>query len=88
MLLLLVGVMQAILRKIGNSKGVIIPSAFIEQLNIKDSVEIQIDDGAIILKPVQNKIRQGWFDNYQADADVVPLSEMVELESEQEDWQW
>lgn len=79
--------MQTTLRKIGNSRGIIIPSAFIEQLHIENEVEIIIKDNALILRsPV--KPRKGWFDNYDSNNDVEPLSKMVALESEQDEWEW
>ena len=79
--------MQMMLRKIGNSRGIIIPSSIIEQLHIENEVDMIIEDGALILKP-SNMLRQGWFDNYNPNQDVEPLSEMADLESEQEDWEW
>ena len=79
--------MQTTLRKIGNSKGVIIPAAFIEQLKIESEVELIIQEGALILKPSLHP-RQGWFDDYDASKDSEPLADMKVLESEQEDWEW
>lgn len=79
--------MQTTLRKIGNSRGVIIPSAFIEQLHIENDVEILIDDGTLVLKPLK-QLRQGWFEGYDPNKDVEPLAEITDLESEQEDWEW
>ncbi len=79
--------MQTTLRKIGNSRGVIIPSALIEQLHIENEVEMIVQDGALLLKPSTTP-RKGWFDNYDKEKDVEPLSEMVELDSEQEEWEW
>lgn len=79
--------MQTTLRKIGNSRGVIIPASIIEQLQIENEVEIDIKNGALILKPSKT-LRKGWFDNYNAKKDVAPLIEMTDLASEQEDWEW
>ena len=79
--------MQTTLRNIGNSRGVIIPASVIEQLHIENEVDMVIEDGALILKPF-TALREGWFEGYDADKDVEPLSDMKELESEQADWQW
>ena len=79
--------MLTYLRKIGNSRGLIIPSAFLEQLQIENEVELILKDGALLLKAV-TPLRQGWFDGYDPSKDVEPLSELGELESEQEDWEW
>ncbi|NLW04148.1 MAG: hypothetical protein GX029_02820, partial [Pseudomonadaceae bacterium] len=38
------------LRQIGNSKGVIIPSAYIEQLQINSEVELTLDGDVLLLK--------------------------------------
>ncbi len=79
--------MQVILRQIGNSRGVIIPSVMIEQLHIENALEMSIKDGALYLKPIRQS-RQGWFDRYDPDQDDVPLANMKTLDSEQEDWEW
>lgn len=79
--------MQTTLRQIGNSRGVIIPSAFIEQLRIENEVELILEGGVLILKPVA-PLRQGWFDAYDPDGDIEPLADLKDLDSEQEDWEW
>lgn len=79
--------MQATIRKIGNSKGIIIPSSLIEQLHIEDEVEMTIQDGALILRP-STSVRKGWFEGYDPSKDDEPLADMKELDSEQEDWEW
>lgn len=79
--------MRTILRKIGNSRGIIIPSSIIEQLHIENEVEMSVQGGALVLKP-SNVVRKGWFDNYDPSKDVEPLAYMTDLESEQEDWEW
>jgi antitoxin MazE len=79
--------MQTTLRKIGNSRGIIIPSSIIEQLHIENEVEMSVQDGSLVLKP-SSLLRKGWFDNYNPNADVEPLSAITDLESEQEDWEW
>ncbi|WFE68667.1 hypothetical protein P8S54_10725 [Thiomicrospira sp. R3] len=79
--------MQTTLRKIGNSRGIIIPSSIIEQLHIENELEMSVQDGALVLKP-SSLLRKGWFDNYNPNEDVEPLSAITDLESEQEDWEW
>lgn len=79
--------MQTTLRKIGNSRGIIIPSSIIEQLHLEQEVDMKIENGALVLKPTST-LRKGWFDDYNPSEDVEPLSEMKDLESEQEDWEW
>lgn len=45
---------------IGNSKGIRLPKAILEQLNIKDKLEMEVVDKQLILKPINNKPRDGW----------------------------
>ncbi len=44
---------------IGNSKGIRLPKSILDQYNIKDSLEIILEKGRIILKP-KSIPRKGW----------------------------
>lgn len=79
--------MLAPLRNIGNSKGIIIPAAYLKQLGMHSEVELTLEGNALLLKAVQ-PLRKGWFEDYNPDDDQDPLAELVELDSEQEDWEW
>ena len=79
--------MQTALRQIGNSRGVIIPAPIIEQLNLDQPIEMLVQDGALLIKPSENP-RAGWFEGYDPLNDDQPLANMVDLETEQEDWTW
>ncbi len=45
--------------QIGNSKGIRLSKSLLERYNIKDTVEIILEKGYIILKPKANP-RKGW----------------------------
>ena len=75
------------LRKIGNSRGIIIPLPIIQQLQLEHEVELLVQDGVLHLKPVHS-LRNGWFDHYDPSQEVEPLAPMKTLDSEEEDWQW
>ena len=49
--------MQTLVRKIGNSTGMIIPAAIIKKLDLKegDRVDIQDENGRIIIVPTKSK---------------------------------
>jgi antitoxin MazE len=51
--------MEISIVKIGNSKGFRLSKALIEKYNIKDKVELILEKGYIILKPIANP-RKGW----------------------------
>ena len=45
---------------IGNSRGIRIPKSILQQLNIEESLELEIHDKEILLKPVNKKPRENW----------------------------
>ena len=54
--------MQAAVRKLGNSAGVIIPKSLLAQLGLSagDTVDIRLEDGRLILVPIPRTKRAGW----------------------------
>lgn len=75
---------------IGNSQGIILPSMLLRQLNLtfKSSVKIEIDNGAIVIKPDP---RQGWAEaakQMHTEGDDALLSEDFPNEFDQEEWTW
>lgn len=53
--------MNARLVQIGNSRGVRLPRAAIEQAGLEDEVELVVRAGSITIRPVR-KTRAGWAD--------------------------
>ena len=51
--------MQLAIVSIGNSKGIRIPKAILDKYQIKDSVEVEMRDDALVLRPVHQP-RVGW----------------------------
>lgn len=51
--------MEVSIIKIGNSKGFRLSKTLLEKYNIKDKVELILEKGRIIIKPVDTP-RQGW----------------------------
>lgn len=45
--------------KIGNSKGLRLTKSILERYNIKDKVELILQKGQIVLRPI-NQPRKGW----------------------------
>ena len=56
------------MRQIGNSRGVLIPAAFLASCQIEDQVDMQLQDGQIVIKPITRKLRDGWFFTYKRGA--------------------
>jgi antitoxin MazE len=57
--------MKANIIAIGNSKGIRIPKALLEQCGFAESVEIQVEDSCLVLSPAAG-VREGWEDAFKA----------------------
>lgn len=79
--------MKSKLRKIGNSRGVLIPASLLSACAIEDDIELSLDGNRIVIEAV-NSVREGWFAPYQAAQDEDAWSGLIESEVENEDWQW
>ena len=54
--------MEASIIKIGNSKGLRLSKTILEKYNIKDKVELILEKGQIVLKPIELP-RKNWEKN-------------------------
>jgi antitoxin MazE len=54
--------MRVVLRKMGNSSGVIIPKPFLAEIGAKsgEDVEMALEDGRIIIAAAKRHPRAGW----------------------------
>ena len=50
---------------IGNSKGIRLPKAILEQLHITDQLEMEVEERRLLLKPVHNTPRAGWEETFK-----------------------
>lgn len=80
--------MKAAIRPIGNSKGVIIPASFLSETGLEGEVEMTMRDHEIIISPLKERPRQGWFEGYQTELDEDAWSGFVALDSEEDEWEW
>ncbi len=75
---------------IGNSKGIIIPKSILEKLNIKESLDLEINDKEILLKPIHKKARKGWSKEFKkmnnTDYDKLLIDET--LNEDYLEWEW
>jgi antitoxin MazE len=79
--------------RIGNSQGVRIPKAIIEQAQLKNKdLQFKIVDDGLLIKPVK-KPRQDWKEQFDK-ARLVQDSEQMDQEwldaplTDIEDWEW
>ena len=82
-------------RTIGNSRGVLIPAAFLASCQIKDQIDMQLQEGQIVIKPVSRKPREGWFDTAAESTAQVSAQESLEAQTwadapltDDSEWTW
>ena len=79
--------------RIGNSQGIRIPKAVIDQARLKDKqLEFKIIDDGMLIKPVK-KNRKGWKEQFEKAPKSQESSEADEqwLDAplvDEEDWEW
>jgi len=78
--------MRTHIRKVGNSRGVIIPAALLAACEMSDEVDIRLEGKNLIIAPVHAP-RAGWFEAYQPQADAEALAALPVDESTEE-WVW
>ncbi|MBF0378282.1 MAG: AbrB/MazE/SpoVT family DNA-binding domain-containing protein [Desulfamplus sp.] len=80
--------------KIGNSQGVFIPRPFLDQIGIKDDVEIEVDKNRIIITPIFDSVpRAGWENEFKAmakkfDDKLIIGKDIVSHSWDNEEWEW
>ena len=82
--------MKIRLVQIGNSRGVRLPKPVIEEVGLNDEVELQIRDGAVVIRPLRAP-RAGWADAARAlrnsSGDIL-LDPPTPTHFDEEDWEW
>ena len=82
--------MKIHLIRIGNSLGIRLPKAIIEQCQFKDEIDAEIEDGKLILS-LPKQSRQGWDEAFKAMAhngDDALLDQDFSLMSDEKEWKW
>ncbi|BCA60427.1 AbrB/MazE/SpoVT family DNA-binding domain-containing protein [Sphingomonas sp. HMP6] len=71
--------MQTSLRKMGNSVGMIVPKAVLQEigLSVGAPMDVRVEDGKVVATPVR-KVREGWAE----DAERVAAAGLTEEEAE------
>ncbi len=84
--------MRAHIVRIGNSQGIRIPKVIIEQCNLGPDVELEVENGKLIIRSASLP-RQGWekkFKSMAATGDDSLLDSELASQSvwDEEEWQW
>lgn len=78
--------MRTSLRKIGNSRGVLIPATLLAECGISDEIDLRLEGTRIVIEPVKAP-RAGWFEHYRPDADAGVWSDLPP-DTDSGDWEW
>ncbi len=83
--------MEANIIKVGNSKGIIIPSKFLKLIGLNDKVNIAVEDDKIVIEPLKKESRINWDKMFsksdsKKDKDIL-IPDVFEDESFGE-WTW
>lgn len=85
---------QSTLRKMGNSTGMILPKAILDQLGLASGtkVELRVENGEVIATPAKRKVREGWEEAAKrigAEGLTQEELEWLEMPSDFDDeWEW
>lgn len=82
--------MRAAIIRIGNSRGLRIPKALIEECGIRDTVDLRVEDGRLIVQPLRD-LREGWADAARAMAergDDRLLDPETPTTFDDTEWEW
>ena len=82
--------MHVTIRPFGNSRGVIIPKPLLAQVGLQDEAEIEVQDGALVLRPLKAAARQGWAQAAQALAAAGEDEQVLGDQplTAEDEWQW
>jgi len=84
--------METKITNIGNSKGIIIPKAIIEQCGLTDRVSLEVKDNCLIISPKVDNLRQGWEAAIMAagesENDELLMEDYLEHSWDEEEWTW
>ena len=84
--------MEANIIKIGNSKGIIIPANIIKLLGLEDSVQLEMENEKLIVRPSKKKKpREGWEESFKKmheNGDDELLIPDVFEDEDFENWTW
>jgi len=83
--------MKARLVRIGNSRGVRLPKAVIDQCGLGDEVELTVDQGAVVISAVRQP-REGWSAAFAEASggrkDPAALPDHLDADWDDREWTW
>jgi antitoxin MazE len=81
--------MKTTLVRIGNSRGIRIPKAIVEQCGLAGDIDLQIKGGTVVIAP-RRTLRAGWAEAFKRaaqDDDEVAAGDVAN-EFDDKEWRW
>lgn len=82
--------MKTMIIPIGNSKGVRIPKAILEQCHIEKEAVMEVEKGAIVIKPAKQEPRKDWEAHFKQMGklreDNLLISDNIDLDMKEREW--
>lgn len=82
--------MRVTIRRMGNSQGVLIPKPILAQLGFENEVEMEVENGALIIRKPRTKSRDGWAEASRAIAaageDTLAMGEFPNADDVELQW--
>jgi antitoxin MazE len=81
--------MRARLVRIGNSRGIRLPKAVIDQVGLEDEVELRVEEQRLVIVPV-TRARAGWAEAIEAMGaePASPLEPSIPTRFDETEWRW
>ena len=84
--------MRASIVRIGNSRGIRIPKSLLEQCRLGSSVELEVQDGQLVVRPA-DRPRAGWDDAFRAmaaqgDDALLDQESLPGTAWDAKEWEW
>lgn len=78
--------------RIGNSKGIRLPKAVLEQCRLEDTVEMDVEDDRLVIRPA-HAVRAGWDQTFagmaeQGDDALIDEDALPGTQWDETEWRW
>ena len=78
--------------RIGNSRGIRIPKALLEQCRLGSTVELEVQDGQLVVRPIERP-RLGWDEAFrqmaeQGDDQLLDRGALPSTDWDTRGWEW
>ncbi len=84
--------MRANIVRIGNSRGIRIPKALLEQCRLGSTVDLDVENGNLVIRPAEMP-RLGWDDAFgrmaeRGDDELLDREELRASQWDDTEWEW